>query len=62
MVCSDQNVTHYYLKVFDQIVVEVVVRGLCSVFQQLIKVTFKRLSLVIAIQTTKFFLLFTKNL
>ena len=41
---------------------ELVVRGLCSVFQKLMKVAFKNLDLVFALQITKFFFLFTKNL
>jgi len=46
--------------VFGKLVDKVVVRELCSVFQKLVKVTFKNLYLVVAYQITKFFLLVTK--
>ena len=61
VVCSGQEVIDDYIKVFGKVVDEVVVRGLCSGFLNLIKVDFKNLNLVIALQVTKFFFLFTKN-
>ena len=52
----------HYLKVFSKVVDEILVRSLCSVFQKPIKVIFKDLCLVAALQIIKIFLLFTKNL
>ena len=62
MVYSGQNVMNHYLKVYGKVVDEVVIRGLYSVFQKLMKVAFKYLYLAVALQITKFFFLFTKNL
>ena len=53
---------NHYLKVFDKVVDEIVIRGLCGVFQKLMKVTFKNFYLVVTLQITKFIFLFTKNL
>ena len=49
----------YYLKVFDKVVDKVAVRGLCSMFQKLMKVTFKNLYLVVdcKLQNSSFYLL-----
>ena len=62
MVCSGQTILGHYLKVFGKVVGEVMVKGLRSIFQKLIKVAFENLYLVDALQITKFFFLFTKNL
>lgn len=62
MVCDCQIVMNHYLKVFDKIVDELVVKGLCSVFQKLMKVVFKNFYLVVALQITKFFCSFSKNI
>ena len=62
VVCSGQNVMNHYLKVLDKVGDEVVIRSLCSVFQKLMKVTFKNLYLVVVLQITKLFFLFTKYL
>ena len=52
----------HYLKVFGKVVDEVTVRGLCNVFQRLMKVAFKNRYLVVILQITKFFFVFTKNI
>ena len=47
---------------FGKVVHETVVRNLCRAFQKLIKIVFRNLDLVIALQITKFLFLFTKTL
>ena len=60
MVYSGQNIVNHYLIVFGKIVDEVVVRGLCNVFQKLMKVAFKNLYLMIPLlQNSSFDLLKT---
>ena len=49
MICSGQNIIDHYLKVFSKVVDEVVVRGLYSIFQKLMKVAFENLYLVVAL-------------
>lgn len=56
------SVIDHYLKIFGEIVNEVVVISLRSIFRKLMKVVFKNIYLIVALQITKFFFLFTKNL
>ena len=49
VVCSGQNVVNHYLKVLDKVGDEVVIRSLCSVFQKLMKVTFKNFYVVVTL-------------
>ena len=61
MVYSSQNIMDHYIKVFDKVVDELVVRYLYNVFQKLIKIAFKNLYLVVALQIIKLFFLFTET-
>ena len=62
MIYSGQNVMDHYSKVFGKVVDDVVVRGLWSVHQKLMKVALENLYQVAVLQITKFFFLFTENL
>jgi len=61
MICSGQKILDRYLKVLGKVVDEAVVRSLYSAFQRSIKVDFKNPCVVIVLQITKFFFLFTKK-
>ena len=47
---------YHYLNMLSKVVDEIVIRGLCSVFQKLMKVAFKNFYLEVALEITIFFI------